>query len=569
MTQSKWRRTGIWCLFGALWTLVFAVALLMSSSLLQLERAERDARHAAAIEENLRLALWRLDSALGPLLAQQSLQSVAEEIQAEEDTPNPLQQLVASSESLREIPLLAPFQMGQQEDSFSKSTITIQTQQMLARLDEFSRFRSLALPELNTDDDTESALANAPTSQRNRSRATTELSQRAQNVERANTYAMNNSIQFQNADAGMASIDSVISLTAFWDDDGKLLLGRQPYSGAAMVEGWQIDWPVLKREMKQQVIDLLPNADFQAVTNLQTQSSPDMLVSIPCLLLPGNIAGDFQDTVTDKILPVQFVLLALWLGVLTAAVATGFLLGGALRLSDRRAAFVAAVTHELRTPLTTLQLYSEMLSSDMIQNEESKKSYLQTLQNEVQRIVHLVENVFAYARLEKGRRPRKLERLSLTDLMARSSIHLQRLAERAEMELVIEPSDLWDTEVMGDPSMLEQILVNLVDNAGKYANDTQDGRIFLMVSETANHIQVSVEDCGNGFKKLKSQQVPFAKSVQQAAESAPGIGLGLTICQRFAKELGGKLILENTDRGARVTLSLPRSSEKVMDSKIQ
>jgi signal transduction histidine kinase len=561
MTQSKWKRTGIWCLFGSLWTLVFAVASLMSSSLLKLERAERAARHAAAVEENLRLALWRLDTTLGPLLAQQSLQSVAEQTPAEQDDSKLLPQLAtSSSESLREIPLLTPFQMGDQEDPFSKSPITTQTQKILTRLNEFSRFRSLALPELNVNDDTESALANAPTSQRNRSRAQTELSQRAQNVERANTYAMNNSIQFQNTDAGVSSIDPVISLTAFWDDEEKLLLGRQPYSGAATVEGWQVDWPLLKREMKQHILDLLPNADFQAVTNLQTQSSPDMLVSIPCLLLPGNIAGDFQDTVSDKILPLQFVLMALWLGVLTAAVATGFLLGGALRLSDRRAAFVAAVTHELRTPLTTLQLYSEMLSSDMIQNEDTKKSYLQTLQNEVQRIVHLVENVFAYARLEKGRRPRNLERLSLTDLMARSSIHLQRLAERAAMELVIEPSNLWDTEVMGDPSMLEQILVNLVDNAGKYAKETQDRRIFLMVSEATHNVQVSVEDRGNGFEKLKRQQAPFSKSVQQAAESAPGIGLGLTICQRFAKELGGKLILENTDRGARVTLSLPKLS---------
>jgi signal transduction histidine kinase len=309
--------------------------------------------------------------------------------------------------------------------------------------------------------------------------------------------------------------------------------------------------------MKHQIVDLLPNAEFAAVKDVATQSSPDMLVSIPCLLQPGTVAGNFQDTVSSKVLPLPYIFLALWLGVITAAVATGVLLGGALRLSDRRAAFVAAVTHELRTPLTTLQLYSEMLGSNMIQAEETKQSYLQTLQNEVQRIVHLVENVFAYARLEKGRRPRSLERLSVTDVMARSSIRLQKLAERAEMELVLEPCEAWEAEVLGDPSMIEQILVNLVDNAGKYAQDASDRRIFIRAKQKGTRLHISVEDRGGGFDKLKRRQSPFSKTVQQAAESAPGIGLGLAISQRFAHELGGKLLLENIAGGARVTLVLP------------
>lgn len=559
MIRSKWRRVGLWCVFTVLWTVVFAAALLISRSLLQLEQAEREARHAAAVEENLRLALWRLDSILGPLLVQQSVLPIpwtAEDAIASQSSS------VTSNNTLSSLPVRTPFRIElDEQDLKTESAELQQSSKILSRLREFSRFRSLALPELEIDEMMGAQIANAPSSQQNRSRAALELSQRAQNLERANANVINNSLAMAGGPGmgmgmGMPETMQPQPLTAFWEN-GKLLLARQMAPMENSIEGWEIDWPRLEQEMKHQIVDLLPNAKFAAVNDVATQSSPDMLVSIPCLLQPGTVAGNFQDTVSSKVLPLPYIFLALWLGVITAAAATGLLLGGALRLSDRRAAFVAAVTHELRTPLTTLQLYSEMLGSNMIQAEETKQSYLHTLQNEVQRIVHLVENVFAYARLEKGRRPRSLERLSVTDVMARSSIRLQKLAERAEMELVLEPCEAWETEVLGDPSMIEQILVNLVDNAGKYAKDAIDRRIFICAEQKGTRLHISVEDRGGGFDKLKRRQRPFSKSVQQAAESAPGIGLGLAISQRFAHELGGKLLLENINGGARVTLVLP------------
>lgn len=560
MIRSKWRRVGLWCVFTVLWTVVFAAASLISRSLLQLEQAEREARHAAAVEENLRLALWRLDSILGPLLAQQSVLPIpwtAENAIASQSSS------VTSSSTLSSLPVRTPFRIElDEQDMKTESAELQQSSKILSRLREFSRFRSLALPELEIDEMMGAQIANAPSSQQNRSRAASELSQRAQNLERANANVFNNSLAMSGGpgmgmpEIGMPETMQPQPLTAFWEN-GKLLLARQMAPMENSIEGWEIDWPRLEQEMKHQIVDLLPNAKFAAVNDVATQSSPDMLVSIPCLLQPGTVAGNFQDTVSSKVLPLPYIFLALWLGVITAAAATGILLGGALRLSDRRAAFVAAVTHELRTPLTTLQLYSEMLGSNMIQTEETKQSYLHTLQNEVQRIVHLVENVFAYARLEKGRRPRSLERLSVTEVMARSSIRLQKLAERAEMELVLEPCEAWETEVLGDPSMIEQILVNLVDNAGKYAKDAIDRRIFICAEQKGTRLHISVEDRGGGFDKLKRRQRPFSKSVQQAAESAPGIGLGLAISQRFAHELGGKLLLENINGGARVTLVLP------------
>src|SRR6185436_17836640 len=146
------------------------------------------------------------------------------------------------------------------------------------------------------------------------------------------------------------------------------------------------------------------------------------------------------------------------------------LLYGAVSLSERRGAFVSAVTHELRTPRTTFKMYSEMLADGMVTDEEKRKQYLGTLCSEANRLSHLVENVLAYARLERGSARRRVERVKLGALVERILPRLHERAERSEMKLVVDADDAaLATIVHVDAAAVEQILFNLVDNACKYA----------------------------------------------------------------------------------------------------
>ena len=117
------------------------------------------------------------------------------------------------------------------------------------------------------------------------------------------------------------------------------------------------------------------------------------------------------------------------------------LLHGVASLSERRAAFVSAVTHELRTPLTTLQLYSDMLSGGMIADEPQRQEYMQTLQRESGRLSHLIDNVLALSRLERRTARRHRETLSVAALLDRAGPRLQARAEQSRMncEIVTEP----------------------------------------------------------------------------------------------------------------------------------
>jgi signal transduction histidine kinase len=230
------------------------------------------------------------------------------------------------------------------------------------------------------------------------------------------------------------------------------------------------------------------------------------------------------------------------------AFALGLLLAGTLALDARRAAFVSAVTHELRTPLTTFKLYAEMLEEGMVP-EEKRKEYLSTLRTEANRLGYLVENVLAYAQIERGRERKPLEEVPAAELLERI---LPRLRERAGTKL--EVAAIPPCIVRADRISVEQILFNLVDNAARYGGE----RVSLSCSLAKNALVISVADEGPGVAPEVERRLfePLRKSAAEAADGAPGIGLGLALSRRLARAMGGELRYRRA-RGATFELTLP------------
>jgi signal transduction histidine kinase len=262
--------------------------------------------------------------------------------------------------------------------------------------------------------------------------------------------------------------------------------------------------------------------------------------------------------------PVRTALAVAWLCMLLAALAVAVLLHGTVSLSERRAAFVSAVTHELRTPLTTFKMYSEMLAEGMVPEETKRQSYLSTLCSEANRLSHLVENVLAYARLERGSARSRVERVSLGQLLDRVKPRLDQRAAQVEMRVVVNSDErALGTVVHVDASAVEQILFNLVDNACKYAAPTATEKlIHLEALPDGKFAMLRVRDHGQGISAEGAKRLfqPFSKSAHEAALSAPGVGLGLALCRRLSRSMGGDLRLDALVRdGACFVLSLPLS----------
>jgi signal transduction histidine kinase len=343
--------------------------------------------------------------------------------------------------------------------------------------------------------------------------------------------------------------------------DRRLVLARRVNIGdEEVVQGCWLDWPKIRDEMVARYGQLLPGIRLEPVT----PATDPAQVKVGRLLatLPAQIVLPDLPLPAQPWSPLRAALVVAWVMLALAALAVALLLQGVITLSERRGAFVSAVTHELRTPLTTFRMYAEMLAENMVPNTQTRQRYLETLRIEADRLSHLVENVLSYARLERGRRERRREMTTLGKIVEHGRRRFAERAEQAEMEFVLEAvGDAAAVSLETDPAAIEQILFNLIDNACKYAVGANDRRIHLELSATNRQAVFRVRDHGPGIDAKAARRLfqPFSKSVHDAACSAPGVGLGLALSRRLARELGGRLELaQDAAAGALFALYLPR-----------
>jgi len=343
-----------------------------------------------------------------------------------------------------------------------------------------------------------------------------------------------------------------------------LVLTREALvDGARTVQGVWLDWPALREAWLREITDLFPDAQLEPAANMSpgTRPTDDPLrfAALPVRL----VAGVIQLPALPFWTPLRRSLGIALACVLLAAAAVGLVLHGTVALSERRADFVSAVTHELRTPLTTFRLYSEMLADGMVTDEAQRKTYLDTLTGEAGRLSHLVENVLAYARLERGSAKARAENVTIGELLDRISPRLKQRADDCGMEVRVHATEAdRKTPLHIDAAAVEQILFNLVDNACKYAAPRAAEPVIHVEADTSGKFaMLRVRDHGGGISRSERRRIfhPFHKSADQAANSAPGVGLGLALCRRLATALGGAVTLDAAHKdGACFVLSLPK-----------
>lgn len=287
---------------------------------------------------------------------------------------------------------------------------------------------------------------------------------------------------------------------------------------------------------------------------LDENAVPDLTVSLSPPLPHWQVAVYFTDAADGPATRRGFLIVS---GLLVLIVIAALLFGGLLlyresernrRDAQRKTTFVANVSHELKTPLTSIRMYAELLKEGRVKSEEKRGSYLQIIVDESRRLARLVNNLLNFGRLEQGRKKYRIGPLDLTGFLSEFEMtHRLRIGkEGMALTVQLPEKEIW---VNTDRDVLEQVLLNLVDNALKYA--VTGKKLIIKPDPVDNGWQLRVLDHGPGIPPEDHRRIfeKFYRVNDSLTADHPGSGLGLSIAQRLMRDIGGDLQYEPRQEG--------------------
>lgn len=226
-----------------------------------------------------------------------------------------------------------------------------------------------------------------------------------------------------------------------------------------------------------------------------------------------------------------------------------------------RNSLLAALSHDLRTPLTVLFGQTEILTLDLISEGSKHAMQASEIRQHVLNTTRLVNNLLDMARIQSGGFNLKKEWITLEEMIGSALRTLEMSLNGRKINLDMpDPLSL----VYVDGVLFERVLINLLENAVKYAG--RDATIGLSAGVANGQLEIEVWDNGKGIPHGQEQAI-FDKFARGSKESTiPGVGLGLAICQAIVEVHGGTIFAGNReDGGASFIVRLPQDTPPQLD----
>ena len=238
-------------------------------------------------------------------------------------------------------------------------------------------------------------------------------------------------------------------------------------------------------------------------------------------------------------------------------------------LENARRDFVANVSHELRTPLSMIKGFVETMIDHPSMEQETLSGFLGKVQKHSDRLAHLIEDLLMVSRLESGQATVNLQSLQLAPEVSRVMDDLQRSADKKKTQLSLTiDSQLY---VLADSDLLEQILLNLLENAIKYGKE--GGKVSVHARQNGHEqIRVSVSDDGPGIPPESLERIfeRFFRIDKARSRAQGGTGLGLSIVKHISQALGGRVWVESKmGEGTTFFFTLKASPDPSVGSNIE
>ncbi|MBN2163692.1 MAG: hypothetical protein JXR25_07465 [Pontiellaceae bacterium] len=216
--------------------------------------------------------------------------------------------------------------------------------------------------------------------------------------------------------------------------------------------------------------------------------------------------------------------------------------------AQQKTTFVSNVSHELKTPLTTIRMYAELLGEGRVSDIEKRGRYLKTIASESERLSRLVNNVLDFSRLEQNRKQYRISHFDLCEVVSETVASQRIRIGEAGMELSVVLPNV-TAMVKSDRDAVQQVLLNLIDNAVKYA--AAGGRLTIELAEASGGFRIAVADAGPGIAKEHRRKIyeRFYRIDDSITASSQGSGLGLSLSRRLITDLGGALEYHEAECG--------------------
>lgn len=218
-------------------------------------------------------------------------------------------------------------------------------------------------------------------------------------------------------------------------------------------------------------------------------------------------------------------------------------------ISQMKNDFVSHVSHELKTPLASITAYSEMLADGEADDEQTRKQFYAVIQNQAQRLNHLIEDILNISRIESGLIKVEKKPVSLAILIDEQLQMIEAYAEEKQIKIIAQKPIVYD-QVYADKEMISQVIVNLLSNAVKYTPKGGSVTVETVVDETAGTAQVTVTDTGVGIPPGEIEHI-FDKfyRVDANKKQAKGTGLGLNLVRQIVETVHGGRVFVTSEPG--------------------
>jgi len=225
-----------------------------------------------------------------------------------------------------------------------------------------------------------------------------------------------------------------------------------------------------------------------------------------------------------------------------------------------KSAFFAMMTNELRTPLNGVMGFSDLLSDTQL--NENQREYVQTITSSGAHLLDVINDILDFSSMESGKLQLHVTPFSIAEMLESSIQQVRTSALQKRLTLHSETGSVVPEQMTGDERRVRQILINLLGNAVKF---TSTGSVVLRVATSVignqPALDFSITGLGISAEALGRLFQPFTQANSAVGYTFGGSGLGLSISQRLAEAMNGKVTVTSTlGKGSVFTLRLPLES---------